>query len=279
LTPLRVSGAWRRAFDGWSESARHPALRAYLADLGRPYGLGLREDLLGEGSGQSYPEMAGALLAGTLPADQPVDLLVLAFAVTDTVPMLSGASYLSRVCPGEPMAFAVCDQGSAAPFSGLRLISDYARTGGCRRAVLVIAEQAAIYHDLAVPAAAPTANAVVAMACGESGPARLDAVRLHPDVGPGQARELLAEDLSALSRGHDDVTLITGASAPDPTALGVPAAVQVLTAPAGQPCTGVWWEFAGCLPEWSASSRRVLLADYDPLLGNLCVSALDISPE
>lgn len=34
------------------------------------------------------------------------------------------------------MAFAVCDQGAAAAFTGLRLATEYARTGGCRRAVL-----------------------------------------------------------------------------------------------------------------------------------------------
>ena len=279
--PIRVHGSWRREFGGSSESARDPAFRAYVADMVRPYRLGLREDLLGQGRGQSYMEMAGTLLAETLPAEQPVDLLVLAFAVPDTAPGLSSACYLSHLCPGEPLAFAVCDQGAAAPFSALRLIAEYARTGDCPRAILVIAEQATLHHDLAAPAAVPTKNAVVTLLCGESGPGRVDAVRQHTGVEPAQAGELLAAELAGLPGAPDDVTLIIGAGFaatgwPDTTAPAIQAVGQVCTAPAGQPCTGVWWELAGRLPGWAASGRRVLLADYDPALGNLCLSAIDV---
>jgi 4-hydroxymandelate oxidase len=284
--PTRVRGAWRREFDGSSESARDPALRAYVTDMVRPYGLSVRDDLLEQGSGQSYAEMAGTLLADTVSAEQPVDLLVLAFAVSDTLPGRSSASYLSHVCPGDPMAFAICDQGSAAPFTGLRLISEYARSGDCSRALLVIAEQATLHHDLGACAVVPAKNAVVALLCAESGPGRVDAVRLTADVEPPSVPVRLAADLAVLSGGRDDVTVIAGggivaggprAAAADES-LGIPAADQVIAAPAGQPCTGVWWEFAGCLPEWTASGRRVLLADYDRLLGTLCVAAIDVQP-
>jgi hypothetical protein len=52
----------------------------------RPYGLSVRDDLLERGSGQSYAEMGESLLAETVSAELPVDLLVLAFAVSDTLP-------------------------------------------------------------------------------------------------------------------------------------------------------------------------------------------------
>jgi 4-hydroxymandelate oxidase len=171
------------------------------------------------------------------------------------------------------MAFAICDQGSAAPFTGLRLISEYARTGDCPRALLVIAEQAAIHHGLAAPAVVPAKNAVVALLCAGSGPGRVDAVRLHADVEPPTAPGLLAADLAVLSGERDDVTVI---GSPDAMALGIPVAGNVLAAPTGQPCTGVWWELAGGLPGWTAHGRRVLLADYDRALGTLCVCAIDI---
>lgn len=52
---------------------------------------------------------------------------------------------------------------------------------------------------------------------------------------------------------------------------------QVVIAPAGQPCTGVWWEVAGGPPAWSAQvAGRVLLADYDPLLGHLCMATIEV---
>jgi hypothetical protein len=46
---------------------------------------------------------------------------VLAFSPHDVQPGRQTAAYLSAVNPGAPMAFAVCDQGSAAAFSGLRV--------------------------------------------------------------------------------------------------------------------------------------------------------------
>jgi hypothetical protein len=171
--------------------------------------------------------MAAELFSGEVAADGPVDLLVFAFAVPDVAPWRNTAPYLSHLCPGEPFAFAVCDQGVAAPFTALRLIREYASTGGCQRAMLVVAEQAAMPYQPAVPAATPARHAVVALLCDQSGPGRLDAVRVHVGV-----------------------------------------------APLGQPCTGVWWEVAGRLPEWA--ERRVLLADYDPVLGHLCLAAIEV---
>jgi len=148
---LRVSRAERRVFDGTSDAALHPDLGVFLADLVRPYGFTLRDDLLARGSGHSYGEMGEALLGAVLPTGQPVDLIVLAFAMPDIWPERATASYLSHLCPGDPMAFAICDQGTAAAFTGLRLAREYARTDGCRRALLLIVEQAALHYQPALP--------------------------------------------------------------------------------------------------------------------------------
>ena len=60
-------------------------------------------------------------------------------------------------------------------------------------------------------------------------------------------------------------------------AVGVGA--EVIVAPAGQPCTGVWWEVAGRLAGWAErGGRRVLVADYDPLPGSLCLAVIDVAP-
>jgi 4-hydroxymandelate oxidase len=292
--PVRVSRASRRAFDGWSASALDPMLRVYLSDMVRPYGLVLRDDLLDLGSGHSYGEMAAALLPEAVPANQPIDLIVFAFAIPDVVPGRSTASYLSHLCPGHPMAFAVCDQGAAAPFTGLRLTREYLRTGSCQRVLLIVAEQSTVHYDCA-PADVPARHTAVTLLCGQSGPGHTETVRQHADVAPGQAGDLLAADIGALSGGRPDVTLLVGnglarvagldapagARAPATTALtagglALPAGAEVLIAPPGQPCTGVWWQLAGGLDGWAADGRRVLLADYEPLLRYLCVAAIDI---
>ncbi len=253
-----------------------------------PYRIALREDLLARGAGQSYGEMAEQLMRDTVPTDEPVGLLILAFAVPDVVPGRPTASYLSHVCPGGPLAFAVCDQGRAAAFTGLRLAREYARAGDCARALLIVVEQAALHYDLVAPASVPAGHAAVALlladADADAGAARLDALHQHPGVTPGQLGGLLAADIAAMSAGRAEVTLIMGASLADARqpALGALRAAcpagQVRVAPAGQPYTGVWWELAGALPGCAAQSTegRVLLADYDPALRYLCLAAIDV---
>lgn len=271
---LRIRAAGRRSFAGSSAAALDPALREYLSDLVRPYGMTLDQDLLDQGSGHSYGEMAAALISETIPADQPVDLIVLAFSIHDVVPGRSTAAYLSHLRPDRPMAFAVCDQGAATPFTALRLISAYAQTGSCQRALLVTVEQTALHYDLAAPAAVPARHAAVTLLLGGSGSGRVQTVRLQAGLSPERCGPALASELAALSAGHADVTLIAGNGL---SGLVDTAAVsQLRLAPAGQPCTGVWWELAGGLAGWAAQGRRVLLADYDPALEYLGVAAIDV---
>jgi hypothetical protein len=78
-----------------------------------------------------------------------------------------------------------------------------------------------------------------------------------------------------LIAGHD-LACLAGLGAGSPHGEALRAIVgPVRVAPAGQPSTGVWWELAGGLPTWTAEGRRVLLAEYDPALGYLCLSAID----
>jgi hypothetical protein len=276
--PLRISGAARAVFDEQSGAARHPAYRAYLTDMVRPFGLAVHAEALAEGRGQSYGDMAGALIAEVTAADQPADLLVLAFAVPDVTPWRCTAAHLSHMCPGNPMAFAVSDCGTTAAFTALRLIRAQAAGLSCPRALLFVAEQAAINHDLPVPASTPARHAVVALRCDQAGPGLVGPVRLRSGVTTSEAVGLLAHGLAQLSAGHDDVTVVVGsqlAEAVGQAALAWPA--EVVVGSAGQPCTGVWWEVAGRLAGWAARGRRVLVADYDPLPGSFCLAAIDVA--
>jgi 4-hydroxymandelate oxidase len=264
-----LTGAARREFPGASDLAFDPQLRLFLADLVRPYDLPLREDLLERGAGQSYGEMAEELIGEIVTADEPVDLLVLAFGIHDVRLGRSTAAYLSDVCPGDPMAFAVCDQGAAAPFTALRLIGEY----GAGRSLLVVAEQAALHYLPAGPAVVPDRHAAVALLF-ESDDSASTVVRQHPDVSSRLAGPLLAEDVAALSGGRSDVTLVLGGGlAPPP---GVVLADRIVSAPAGQPYTGPWWTLAGGLADWRAEGRRVVVAEYDPALRYLSTSGVDV---
>ena len=266
-------------FDEPADSARNPAYRTYLTDMVRPFGLALHTEALSEGRGQSYGDMADALIAEVTTEDQLTDLLVMAFAVPDVTPWRCTAAHLSHTCPGNPMAFAVSDCGTTAAFTGLRLIRAQAVGPSSPRALLIITEQAAINHELSVPASLPARHAAVALRCDQAGPGLVSSVRLRSGVTSSEAAGLLATGLAELAAEHDDVTVIAGTQlAPTALSATLPVGAEVIVAPAGQPCTGVWWEVAGRLSGWAErGGRRVLVADYDPLPGSFCLAVIDVA--
>ncbi|WP_235437491.1 2-hydroxy-acid oxidase [Micromonospora sp. RV43] len=277
---LRLLRAARHTVTGPAALLGDPVLRersaGYLADLTRPYGLRVPDGLFDAPSGalgQSYGEMAAELIPALVPPDEPVDLLVLAFAVHDVLPGRATAAYLSHVCPGTPMSFALCDQGSAAAFTGLRIAREY----GCRRALLLTVEQAVLPYDTAVPV--PARHRAVAMLYGtadddtaRTGGTRVTGLRQHADVGPGDVAALAAAEVHELTAGRTDVAVVLGADLA--AAWPGPGGGAVTTGPPRQPSTGVWWALLDRLAGDAARPRPVVVADYEPGLGYLSVAAL-----
>ena len=271
----------RRGFTGPAQFLADPANRArvgeYLADAARPYAREVPAALFGEppspALGHSYGEMAEVLIGSAVSADEPVDLLVLAFSIHDLRPGRQTAAYLSHVTPGAPMAFAICDQGSAAAFSGLRIAGEYASSAGIRRALLIVVEQAALPYDC--PVALPSQHRGVAMLYGDGAEptARVAGMRQHPGVLPGSVAGLAAADLAELAAGHGEVGLVlSDALAAVWTA---PAAGHVRAMPPGQPSTGVWWGLIDELGGGPGHPGLLVAADYDPGLRYLCLTAFE----
>jgi hypothetical protein len=286
---LHLLRSARRTFTGPAEFLADPQNRArvgeYLADMVRPYGREVPATLFGESAspalGHSYGEMAEALIGALVPPDEPVDLLVLAFSSHDLRPGRQTAAYLSHVTAGAPMAFAICDQGSAAAFTALRIAREYAASAGVRRSLLIVAEQAALPYDCPVPV--PSQHRGVALLYGEGRPgdgatpqARLADVRQHPGVPSDEVAGLAAADLAELAAGHREVGLVLSDALA--AAWTAPAAGRVRVMPPGQPSTEVWW---GLIDELSVDAGRpdlVVAADYDPTLCYLCLAAFDTRP-
>jgi hypothetical protein len=220
-------------------------LSHYVGDLLEPFGLSLDSAMA---DGQSYGEMAAALLP-----EEPVDALVLAHDIHDIAPGRATATHLSHRCPGDPMAFAVSDQGRAGAHTALRLLLDYARSGTYPRALLVVVEQAVLPYDPGVPVEVPAEHCAVAV---QLGPSTLEAavprVLRHADPG----------DLPALLGDVGPATVVLGGHL---AGVDVKADTVVLADPA-QPMTGVWEALASV-------SGPVVLADYDPALRYLCISS------
>jgi hypothetical protein len=281
---LHLVRAARRTFTGPAEFLADPGNRArvgeYLADMSRAYAREVPASVFGEplspALGHSYGEMAEALIGPAVSADEPVDLLVLAFSIHDLRPGRQTAAYLSHVTPGAPMAFAICDQGSAAAFSGLRIAREYASSAGIRRALLIVVEQAALPYGC--PVTVPSQHRGVAMLYGDSAmpAARVAGVRQHPCVPPRGAARLAAADLTELTAGHREVGLVLGDALA--AVWPAPAAARVRVMPPGQPSTAVWWGLIDELTGDAGHPDLLVAADYDPGLRYLCLTACDTGP-
>ncbi|MFG1810073.1 hypothetical protein [Streptomyces sp. NPDC049040] len=301
-----IRRAARLAFPGPAELAADPVhgerLRVYLTDLLGPHGLRLDDGPPARG-GQSYGEMAEELIRRTVPPGESVDLLVLAYSVPDIAPGRATTTRLSHVCPGGPMAFAVTDQGSAAAFTALRLIRAYAAGAGLRRALLLIVEQQALPYDPGVPVTLPDAAYGVALLLGEPAagerpmvpclvatharpspvaaaaplrvpaahPAALDA---EPEPEPG-ARAFEAALAAELAAGAGPVTAVLAAGLADRAPALAAGGGSVRVVDIGRPLTGVWWELAGEPADPPPGARRLILADRDPVHGDLSLAVFD----
>ncbi|PPK68373.1 hypothetical protein V5P93_004521 [Actinokineospora auranticolor] len=263
LPPLRLSAVVAQVFDETSPTALDPALRPFLADLVRPYGNDLRDDLLTAGVGHSFGEMAEVLLPAVVGPDEQVDLLVMAFAMHDLRLGRATAAYLSDRCPGKPMAFAVCDQGSGAAFTALRLAESYLGPGACRRALVFVVEQSALHYTQLEPAPVPDRHTGVALRLETDGSPVVG--KQHTGVDARRVGGLFAAEVARLAAGQVDATVIASAR----LAEAAPGQADVV-ADAGQPYTGVWWELTR-LPR----EGLVVLGDYEPSLGLLCLSTVD----
>ncbi|SOB79092.1 hypothetical protein [Streptomyces sp. 1331.2] len=258
---LLITRALARRFDGRSETSLDPDLRVFVSDLVRPYGLPLREELLKEGVGRSYEELAAGLLGEVLTEDEPVDLLVLAFDTPDVRPGAPSSLALGRSVPGNPLAFAVCDQGTAAAFTALRLAAEHHRTGGCRRAVVVLAEQTALHYEPPVPVPMPERHAVVVLVCEEAPGAGLAVRQVTGATAPEEAVRAATD-----RREPGTEVLLDGLGGSGDGVASEDSPVQ--------PFTGLWAQLAEHLPRWREEQRPALIVGYDRRLGVLSTLTL-----
>ncbi|OLF19203.1 hypothetical protein BU204_02285 [Actinophytocola xanthii] len=270
---LRVHSAAARTFDEPTGQALNPTLPGYLADLTAPYGVAVRADLLELGVGHSYGEMCLPLLAELVSEERPADLLVLATDIPDARFGRATATVLSSHCAGAPLGFTVCDQGVLAAFTALHVIGGFASTGGARRAVLLVAEQPIVYHELPVPTQVPGRAVAVGVVLETAGPGGGVSVRRHPKPAQDGVAEVLAAEVARLSADGPPPTVVLGSRLAE--LVGDRGLAGDIRAYRGdQPLTGLWLELVRGLSGWREAGGRVLLADYDPTPGYLFSAAI-----
>jgi hypothetical protein len=249
--PLSIVRMVRQSFES-ADGAADPELTRFLDDLLAQYGMTRGARPIGQQP--SYAEMGQTLLRRLVPGQAAVDLVVVAHSVPETDPRMSAAHLVNQLCPGDPLTFAICDRGTAIPFTALAMMREYAPA----RAILLLAEQGPLPYDC--PGETPSRSTAVAMVLEPTGQARITGIRQHTNVAPGEAGELVSKALA----GCPDA-LVVGRHVPSPFRTG----------PAGQLCTAVWWALADGLPGWLAAGRPVVVADYDPPLRQLCLATIE----
>lgn len=261
---LRLARVEHRVLGPGQPQAPTALMRRYLEDMLGCHGLAFQVTRFAEGNGNSFVDLASALLRGMAPLDGEVDLIVIAHAFADCDPSRSAACHVTQDCPGEPLAFAISDQGVVSPFTAVRIAQAY---GGERALVIILDQSTTPYDEPALEGVRFDHAVGVLLTC--AGPASVRAVRQYLDVARDQVRELLITELPPAS------TVILGAAL-DPETDLPQGEWTVRQAPRDQLCTGVWTELAAGLPDWAG--QRVLAIDYDPALEYLCLLDIEVDP-
>ncbi|MGQ4383100.1 hypothetical protein [Streptomyces sp. SAS_270] len=243
----------------------------FFREMGAPYSVPFDSERYADGGRRTSVELAnGALDAlGPLSAEECPEVVVVAYATPDFDHAELVASCLKGRLPGEPLSFALSDQGVLAPFSALRVAVEYARRCGFRRLLLMVVDQGT--QPFTVPGR-------------EHDPVRADtavALLLEWDGGGGAVRGM------AQGRPSDAVftewdraaSVVAGAGLTAEAAGGrveLPSWEGELTSAApGRPCTGVWTALLGTAVAAPARGRYVVVADYDRERDFLAYCTLD----
>ena len=229
------------------------------------------------GNRNAFAPMSADLIGGLCPDGVP-DLVVIAHAVPDGEPRMSATGYLQERLGGQPLIFAVSDQGRVAPFTALRLASDCLRHDGRRRAVVIAADQATLtYDDPGFGHLDADADHAVGLLLTLNGPIGLTGPEHRPGTDAGQIREVLSGAVArAAAELGGPVTVVAAASVSASLAGLAPAGLRVVTAPGDRLCTAVWSALAAELAAPADAARTVLAADYEPALRYLCLATFRV---
>ncbi|HEU5023992.1 MAG TPA: hypothetical protein VFV01_03640 [Spirillospora sp.] len=277
--PLRLSAIRHVRFaappgpPGQPDPADAPDLSVqaeYFAERLAGYGTPAVAERLLPGNRTGYARMARRLL-DALPA--PPGLVLLAHALPDCDMSVSVGGAIAHALAGEPMVFAVSEQGRATPFTALALAEAHAPDGPPATAVLVLDQGTLFYGDPVLAGLDTATDHAVALLFEDGGPVGFGPAVQHTGVEPERAAALVAGAVRELGPGP--VTVTAGPALPPLPSLPAQVAA-VRRAPADRLCTSVWSDLAGQLAEPASAGRTILLAEYDPDLRYLSLASCDV---
>ncbi|WP_053729684.1 hypothetical protein [Streptomyces sp. WM6378] len=275
---LRLVAAEHRTFGAKAPAPADPFLVRLYSDMAEQYGTTFDRERLERANRTTFAEMAADLVGALPPLTHPFDLVLVASAVPDFDTRLSAASYLTEALPGDPLAFAVGEQGDAGPHTALRLAAQYARQGQGRQVLITVMDQTTVPSDPLPPRQGEDArDSAVALLLAEDGPGAPLSVRQESALGADGARALLAEALAGPLSGSAAPAVILGPGFDARRDLPAGFSGEVLIPSPEFPCTGAWAVLTEQLPRWTGSGGRVVVADYEPEVGQLSLSTADFT--
>ncbi|MFG2912783.1 hypothetical protein ACGF0D_07810 [Kitasatospora sp. NPDC048298] len=264
--PRLLRAGWYRPTDqGGLRGAPRPAVQEVHRRTAELYGTRVLREGFTDSPLRPMPRLAaGALdaLGPLTPAEAP-QVAVLAYTTPDFEHTTLTASLLQHRLPGEPLCFAVSDQGVLAPFTALRIAVEYARRSHWSRLLLVVVDQSS--QPYPGPAsgqyAAEHDSAVALLLAWDGGAAPV------AGMGQGRADQALPGLRSDLSKA---ALLAAGTGLAAGPGLAPSPGTRRRDAEPGLPCTGVW----AALRE--APGGRAVIADHDHELDRLAHCTLEL---
>lgn len=233
-----------------------PSIVGFFRDLVEPFGCTVDEQRLRQGPNVSHRYLADRLLDDAGMTGEAADLVVVTHALPDVHPFTAVASHMNMLLGGGAKSFCVSEQGLAAPFTALRIISAFQRAGRAGRAVLAILEQTTLPTPHPLVDSGELTDSGVVLVLGEGEGFGLDTVDTF--TSPEAAADTLAE----LGADPAGTLVVLGPGARDRVA--APAGAKVHHAGTDSYCTSVWLELARNWRQWQRDFAAVVLCDIDP---------------
>jgi hypothetical protein len=282
---MRLSAIRDAAFGRNPEFPEYAGLAAFFADRTTPYGVPVDVDTPLPGNRNSYSYLSTQLVS-LLP--QPPDLVVVAHALPDCGIETSIAGSVQNLLAGQPMVFAVTDQGRTTGFAALQAAGAMARGRNRAVAMLALDQGTLTYPDPALAGLDTAADHAVGLLFAADGLAELTAMRQLTGVDPRDAGQAALTELIKLVAPDPARHLVfvlgeelhvdglggrLAAEFGDRSAGGGPC---IREAPSGRLCTAVWSALAAELDTPCAVARTVVVGEYDPRLRYLSLLTMDV---
>jgi hypothetical protein len=260
LAACAVVSPPRRPYD------EDPSKLSYYRDLVEPFGVEVSEDLLRAAPNVSHCDLIDELVAAEGIGDSAPDLVIVAQALPDITPFVAIAPYLDRKLGGGSTNFGLNQQGLAAPFTALRVVSAFQRAGRSRTALLAILEQTTLPSRFPLVHDNELVDSGAMLVLGTDGGPQVAAVETLP------ASVSAADRLRELAAKEPERTLVV--TGPWFDRDGLDALPHHHRAEAGTYATGVWLPLAFNWRTWQREYSTILLCDTDPRSGDSHLAVL-----